>query len=114
MNPAALASPAQPEGASDPSFEATLERLHEIVEALEKGDLPLERSLALFEEGVRLSRLGAERLETAELRVEQLLADGRTRPLGSAGVGSAGVGSAGVGSAGAAGDREPAPTAPKK
>lgn len=84
MNPAAVASPERAEGTTEPSFEATLERLHEIVESLEKGDLPLERSLALFEEGVRLSRLGAERLESAELRVEQLLADGRTKPLGAA------------------------------
>lgn len=63
------------------SFESALTRLSEIVEALEKGDLPLERSLALFEEGVRLSRLGAERLENAELRVEQLLASNATKPI---------------------------------
>lgn len=81
MDPASQASAERADGTTEPSFEATLERLHEIVESLEKGDLPLERSLALFEEGVRLSRLGAERLESAELRVEQLLADGRTRPL---------------------------------
>lgn len=68
------------EGA-EPSFESALARLAEIVEALEKGDLPLERSLALFEEGVRLSRLGAERLENAELRVEQLLASSATKPI---------------------------------
>lgn len=62
----------------EPTFETALARLAEIVEALEKGDLPLERSLALFEEGIRLSRLGAERLENAELRVEQLLANSQT------------------------------------
>ena len=38
------------------SFEATLERLHHIVERLEGGELDLEESLRLFEEGVRLSR----------------------------------------------------------
>lgn len=65
----------------EPSFETALTRLAEIVDALEKGDLPLERSLALFEEGVRLSRLGAERLENAELCVEQLLASSATKPL---------------------------------
>jgi exodeoxyribonuclease VII small subunit len=69
------------EAPEEPSFETALARLAEIVEALEKGDLPLERSLALFEEGVRLSRLGAERLENAELRVEQLLASSTTKPL---------------------------------
>jgi exodeoxyribonuclease VII small subunit len=65
----------------EPTFETALARLAEIVEALEKGDLPLERSLALFEEGIRLSRLGAERLENAELRVEQLLANSQTKIL---------------------------------
>jgi exodeoxyribonuclease VII small subunit len=55
------------------SFEDILHRLETVVETLEKGDLPLERSLEVFEEGVRLSRLGTQRLEAAESRVEQLL-----------------------------------------
>ncbi|MDH3728240.1 MAG: exodeoxyribonuclease VII small subunit, partial [Myxococcales bacterium] len=38
-----------------------MERLQTVVEQLEKGDLPLEQSLAIFEEGVRLSRAGATR-----------------------------------------------------
>ena len=38
-----------------PSFEDAVKRLSEIVQKLEKGDLPLEKSLELFEEGVRLS-----------------------------------------------------------
>jgi exodeoxyribonuclease VII small subunit len=57
-----------------PSFEATLERLHEIVEQLEGGQLDLEDSLRLFEEGVRLSRASQSRLNSAEKRVEELLA----------------------------------------
>ncbi|MFW6050586.1 MAG: exodeoxyribonuclease VII small subunit [Myxococcota bacterium] len=68
----------------EPSFEQVLARLQELVEQLERGDLPLERSLAIFEEGVRLSRLGARRLDEAERRVEELLSDDegvRTRPL---------------------------------
>ncbi len=56
------------------SFEGTLERLHEIVEQLEGGELPLEDSLRLFEEGVRLSRASQARLNAAEKRVEELLA----------------------------------------
>ncbi len=56
------------------SFEGTLERLHDIVEQLEGGELPLEESLRLFEEGVRLSRASQARLNTAEKRVEELLA----------------------------------------
>lgn len=56
-------------------FEEILARLQQVVEKLERGDLPLEQSLAIFEEGVRLSRLGQRRLDDAEARVEELLAD---------------------------------------
>ena len=56
------------------SFEATLERLHHIVERLESGELDLEESLQLFEEGVRLSRASQARLDSAEKRIEELLA----------------------------------------
>jgi exodeoxyribonuclease VII small subunit len=69
----------------EPSFEQVLAKLSDLVAQLEQGDLPLERSLLLFEEGVRLSRLGARRLDEAERRVEVLLADDQggvqTRPL---------------------------------
>lgn len=58
----------------DATFEQILERLRVIVDALEDGDLPLEKSLALFEEGIRLSRQGAGRLDAAEKRIEELLA----------------------------------------
>ena len=54
-------------------FEDVLARLGSVVEKLEAGDLPLEDSLSLFEEGVRLSRIGAARLDEAERRVERLL-----------------------------------------
>jgi exodeoxyribonuclease VII small subunit len=64
------------------SFEATLERLHEIVEHLEGGELDLEASLRLFEEGVRLSRASQARLNSAEKRVEELLAvDANGEPI---------------------------------
>ena len=71
-----------PAEATPATFEAALKRLHEIVQALERGDLPLEESLALFEEGVRLSRESQAKLDAAEKRVEQLLDvddRGRTR-----------------------------------
>lgn len=55
------------------SFEASVERLSEIVEQLEAGELPLEQSLQLFEEGIRLARAAQERLDNAEQRVEELL-----------------------------------------
>jgi exodeoxyribonuclease VII small subunit len=64
-----------------PAFEVAIKRLGEIVQALERGDLPLEDSLRLFEEGVQLSRVSQQRLDAAEKRVEQLLAvDEQGRP----------------------------------
>jgi exodeoxyribonuclease VII small subunit len=58
---------------AEKKFEASLARLEEIVKQLETGDLPLEQSLKLFEEGIKLSRLCHKRLEEAERRVEILL-----------------------------------------
>lgn len=67
--------------ARDESFEAQLASLERIVRELERGDLPLERSLELFEQGVRLSRECQERLNEAERRIEVLLSDGAGRPV---------------------------------
>jgi exodeoxyribonuclease VII small subunit len=70
------------EDAAPQSFENSIKRLNEIVQTLERGDLPLEESLRLFEEGVRLSRASQERLDAAQKRVEELLGfdrDGRPR-----------------------------------
>lgn len=58
---------------SPASFEDSIKRLSEIVQTLERGDLPLEDSLRLFEEGVKLARLSQERLDSAQKKVEQLL-----------------------------------------
>jgi exodeoxyribonuclease VII small subunit len=67
-----------------PAFEDILARLGTVVEKLESGDMTLEDSLALFEEGVRLSRLGSVRLDEAERRVERLLNDdGKTATIAS-------------------------------
>jgi exodeoxyribonuclease VII small subunit len=54
------------------NFETSLEELERIVKELEKGDLPLERSLELFETGMRLSTECKKLLEDAESRVEVL------------------------------------------
>jgi len=62
------------------SFEASLEALEQIVHQLENGDLPLEKSLELFEDGIRLSRQCQERLNQAERRIEILLRDNQGRP----------------------------------
>lgn len=77
--------PSPPEGQEpqpEPAFEATMKRLSEIVAKLEKGDLPLEESLRLFEEGVRLSAHSQATLDAAQKRVEELLSvddEGRTK-----------------------------------
>jgi exodeoxyribonuclease VII small subunit len=56
-----------------PKFEECLQRLEAIVQQLEKGDLPLEGALKLFEEGIQLSQSCRKELEAAEGKVEILL-----------------------------------------
>jgi exodeoxyribonuclease VII small subunit len=60
-------------------FETALAELEAIVKTLEEGDLPLERSLQLFERGVHLSRFCHQRLEEAERRIEILTERGDLR-----------------------------------
>lgn len=55
------------------SFEKALKRLEEIVNKLESGNLPLDESLKIFEEGVKLSRFCTKKLDEAERKVEVLL-----------------------------------------
>lgn len=58
------------------NVEAALDRLETIVDRLEAGELTLEESLSCFEEGVRLTRHCAEKLEAAERRIEVLTREG--------------------------------------
>jgi exodeoxyribonuclease VII small subunit len=58
------------------TLEEALDRLEEITRSLEGGDIELDRSLALYEEGVRLVRLAEESIREAELRIGRLNADG--------------------------------------
>jgi len=53
-------------------FESALKTLEDIVGKLETGDLTLERSLELFEEGIKISRFCGSKLEEAERKVEML------------------------------------------
>lgn len=57
------------------TFEESLIELEEIVGRLEDGDMPLEESLALFEQGIKLSRDCRSRLTNAERRIEILMQD---------------------------------------
>lgn len=70
-----------------PKFEECLQRLEQIVGELEKGEIPLERALGLFEEGIQLSNSCRQELEEAEGKVEVLLSRGgkvQTEPFDSA------------------------------
>ena len=67
------------ENAAEPSFEANMKRLEEIVGALEKGEASLSESMRLFTEGTELIRRCSEMLDTAEQQVAVLRqgADGK-------------------------------------
>ena len=59
--------------APDLGFDAILVRLRDVVQKLESGELSLEQSLAVYEEGVQLARRGQQLLASAEKRVEILV-----------------------------------------
>ena len=59
--------------AAEPGFDTILVRLRELVQRLESGELSLEQSLAVYEEGVQLARKGQTLLASAEKRVEILV-----------------------------------------
>jgi len=65
-----------------PSFEDSLKKLETIVDALEKGEMPLEESLKLFEQGVGLSAACKQELDAAEGKVQMLVKqrDGSLKP----------------------------------
>ncbi len=69
-----------------PKFEECIQRLEKIVQELEQGDVPLEKSLTLFEEGMKLSASCRKELEEAEGKVEILLKQNgkiQAEPFGS-------------------------------
>ena len=61
------------EAADKLKFEDALERLEKIVSQLEEGELALDESLKIFEEGIKLSRLCSSKLEEAEKKIEILM-----------------------------------------
>lgn len=67
---------------AEQKFEEAVKKLESIVARLEDGDIPLEESLKLFEEGVKLSRFCAKKLDEAEKKVEILMKDkdGKLKP----------------------------------
>ena len=61
-------------------FEKSFQQLESIVKRLENEELPLDESLQLFEEGIRLSRFCHQRLEEVEKKIELILADAKGEP----------------------------------
>ena len=57
------------------SFEKSLKQLEQIVQELESGDLPLEKAMKKFEEGVKLSKFCSEKLDETEKKITVLLRD---------------------------------------
>jgi exodeoxyribonuclease VII small subunit len=62
-------------------FEKSFQQLEKIVQRLESEELPLDESLQLFEEGIRLSRFCHQRLEEVEKKIELILADAKGQPV---------------------------------
>ena len=57
---------------SEMKFEKAMFRLEKIVEELERGDLDIDKSLEIFEEGIKMSRLCSKKLNEAEAKIEKL------------------------------------------
>lgn len=63
------------------SFEDNLKRLEEIVRQMERGDVPLDKSLELFQEGTALLQTCGKLIDDAELQVKKVLADANDEPV---------------------------------
>ena len=63
------------------TFEENMQRLEQIVRAMERGDVPLEESLKLFQEGTELVRCCGKLLDEAELQVKKILTDVNGNPV---------------------------------
>lgn len=63
------------------TFEQNMGRLEQIVRAMERGDVPLEESLKLFQEGTELVRRCGSLLDAAELQVKKVMSDASGNPV---------------------------------
>ena len=66
---------------SNKTFEENMQRLEQIVRAMERGDVPLEESLKLFREGTALVESCGKLLDEAELHVKKIITDANGRPV---------------------------------
>ena len=64
-----------------PTFEEALKRLEEIVRCMESSEVPLDRSLEMFEEGVSLVKICTEALDRAEQKVKILTGSGELKDM---------------------------------
>ena len=65
----------------DINLEDALAELEDITRKIEEGDLSLDESLALFEQGIALTRLCSSKLETARQKVEKLVEENKTEEM---------------------------------
>ena len=63
------------------TFEQSMQRLEQIVRAMERGDVPLEESLKLFQEGTELVRNCQRLLDEAQLQVNKIMTDSQGQPV---------------------------------
>ena len=63
------------------NLEDALAELEDITNQIEEGDLSLDESLALFEQGIALTRLCSSKLETARQKIEKLVEDNKTEEM---------------------------------
>lgn len=66
------------------TFEQALVALEEIVTQLERGDVPLDQSITLYERGEKLRAACQERLDSAQARIEKIVAGADSQPAGTA------------------------------
>ena len=64
-----------------PTFEENMQRLEQIVRSMERGDVPLEESLKLFQEGTELVRSCGKLLDEAQLQVKKIATDAEGAPV---------------------------------
>jgi len=69
------------------SFEEAMAQLERIVEQLEDGDVPLEKAIDLFQQGMKLSQMCSQKLEQVEQKIEMIVEEGgelKRKPFGGA------------------------------
>lgn len=68
--------------AKAPVFEEAMDKLEQIVKQLEENDVPLEKAIGLFQEGMELSKICHDKLETVEKKMDQLVSpNGEAKPF---------------------------------